>query len=172
MTESYERLNSPSTSDSKLESAQMPAEPGQQLPLIEDDLSCSQTIFNTALNRDDVMKFLGTLWKRKEDELRFDFLELAQNALKAPVTKRSFLSTTFKIYDPLGLLCPAVLPLKLLFQRVCQLKLHWDDPLPEHLNRQWSEILEDMRRISFIEIPRCNIFLWGMEFSDIKYTFT
>ena len=91
--------------------------------------------------------------------LRFDFLELAQNALKASVTKRSLLSTTSKIYDPLGLLCPSVLPpLKLLFQSVCLLKLHWDDPLPEHLSGQWSEILEDMRRISFIEIPRCNIF--------------
>ena len=40
--------------------------------------------------------------------------------------------------------------------------------MPEHLSRQWSEILEDMRRISFIEIPRCNIFLQGMEISDIK----
>ena len=64
----------------------------------------------------------------KEDVLPFDFLELAQNALKAPVTKRSLLS---RIYDPLSLLCPAVLPLKLLFQSVCQLKLRWDDPLPE-----------------------------------------
>ena len=45
MIENYERLNSPSTSDSKLESAQMPVEPGQQLPPIEDDLSYSQTIF-------------------------------------------------------------------------------------------------------------------------------
>ena len=53
MIENYERLNSPSTSDSKLESAQMPVEPGQQLPLIEDDLSYSQTIFNRALNSDD-----------------------------------------------------------------------------------------------------------------------
>ena len=86
---------------SKLESAQMPVESGQQLPLIEDDLSYSKTIFNTALNSEEVVKFLGTLWKRKEDVLRLDFLELAQNALKAPVTKRSLLSTTSKIYDPL-----------------------------------------------------------------------
>ena len=85
MIENYERLNLPSMSDSKLESAQMPEEPGQQLPLIEDDLSYSQTIFNTALNSDDVVKFLGTLWKRKDDVLRFDFLELTQNTLKAPV---------------------------------------------------------------------------------------
>ena len=69
MIENYERLNSPSTSDSKLESAQMSVEPGQQLPLIENDLSYSQTIFNTAMNSDDVVKFLGTLWKRKEDVL-------------------------------------------------------------------------------------------------------
>ena len=61
-----------------------------------------------------------------------------------------------------------MLPLKLLFQSVCQLKLPWDDPLPEHLSRQWSEILGDMRRISFVEIPRCNIFLRGMEINDIR----
>ena len=118
----------------------MPVEPSQQLPLIEDNLSYSQTIFNTALNSDDVVKVLGTWWKSKEDVLRFDFLELAQNALKAAVTKRSLLSTSSKISDTLGLLCPAVLPLKLLFQSVCQLKLHWDAPLHEHLSRQWSEI--------------------------------
>ena len=55
----------------------MHVEPGQQLPLIEDDLSYLQTIFNNALNSGDVVKFLGTLWKRKEYVLRLDFLELA-----------------------------------------------------------------------------------------------
>ena len=60
-----------------------------------------------------------------------------------------------------------MLPLKLFLQSVCQLKLHWDDPLPEHLSRQWSEILEDMRRISFI-VAIYSFRAWKLESSDIK----
>ena len=60
-----------------------------------------------------------------------------------------------------------MLPLKLFFQSVCQLKLHWDDPRPEHLSRQWSEILEDVRRISFI-VAIYSFRAWKLESSDIK----
>lgn len=42
------------------------------------------------------------------------------------VTNPLILSTTAKFYDPLGLLSPAIVPLKCMFQELCEARLGWD----------------------------------------------
>ncbi|GFU94161.1 integrase catalytic domain-containing protein [Trichonephila clavipes] len=59
---------------------------------------------------------LGLLWKRNEDVL---FCNL-QNADFKPdeYTPRSILSTTQKVFDPLGILCPVTICLKIMIQEL------------------------------------------------------
>lgn len=75
-------------------------------------------------------KVLGVSWNFLEDYLTFPLKPLAQLASELPPTKRSILKVVAKILDPLGVISPVTLQMKLLFQELCKQKINWDDPLP------------------------------------------
>ena len=66
---------------------------------------------------------------------------MAEDKRTSIFTRRTALSHTSKLYDPLGLLSPYTLRAKLLMREICIMtsrdnsnKSHWDDPLPKHIN--------------------------------------
>jgi len=85
----------------------------------------------------------------------FDFSELTEYARSLTATKQSLLRFTAKSFDPLGLLSPFVIHLKILFQLICMNQHAWDDPLPGELHDHWQRILLELTSISKIRIPRC-----------------
>lgn len=56
---------------------------------------------------------LGLIWNKDEDSLS---CEMPVEHDIQSVTKRGILSYVTKIFDPVGLLCPALLPVKLILQ--------------------------------------------------------
>jgi len=62
------------------------------------------------------------------------------------------LSTVASIFDPLGFVSPFILVGKIIFQRMCQEKLSWDEPLPEDLKPQWEAWLRDLQNLSAIKM--------------------
>jgi len=55
------------------------------------------------------------------------------------------------VFDPIGFLCPALLPLKLLFQNAWVAKSGWDDELPQEAMvnfRRWHAELSCLQHIS------------------------
>ena len=82
-------------------------------------------------------KVLGIGWNEDDDVLVFLFGSLRNAAKIEPVTKRVVLSLSAKQYDPLGLLSPNVLLLKIIFQCLCKSKADWDAPLDDELKEQW-----------------------------------
>ena len=75
-------------------------------------------------------KILGIPWDPDSDTLLFDVSELAYLAKSLQPTKRNLVSLIGKFYDPLGFLAPVTIKFKILFQKLCQTKLDWDNPLP------------------------------------------
>ena len=69
-------------------------------------------------------------------------------------TRRSLLKITSSFFDPLGILSPVLVQMKLLFQMLCQGNIAWDAPLPEPVRRQWKAWLQDLRDVEQIMIPR------------------
>ena len=63
---------------------------------------------------------LGISWNVEDDVLVFLFDSLQDPAKIEPVTKRVVLSLSAKQYDPLGLLSPIALLLKIIFQCLCK----------------------------------------------------
>lgn len=94
---------------------------------------------------------LGINWNPGDDFLVFD---LAVVFAKAIGTKRVLLSQLSQLYDPLGLLLPWSISLRLMFQSLWKREGVWDDPLPEevkpHLETMKAEVLEDR----FVRVPR------------------
>ena len=69
-------------------------------------------------------KLLGVGWDKAEDTLHVCF-----PATPAEQTKRGILANLAKVYDPLGIVSPAMLEGKVLYRESCTEKKAWDSPL-------------------------------------------
>ena len=67
-------------------------------------------------NEESEKKVLGIAWDIKHDELVISFR--IQKSNEDVVTKRELLKRIASIFDPVGILSPAVVPLKILFQKM------------------------------------------------------
>ena len=95
---------------------------------------------------------MGMIWNKESDVLKFDFSNLLASIGSEPVTKRLILRTTAQLYDPLGIISPVTVLLKLMFQDVCKAGFGWDEPLPKNIIDRWEEVICDLRSVGTIEI--------------------
>ena len=101
------------------------------------------------------VKILGLNWDVHTDELKCETTELIAYAKSLPITKRSVLKISAKIFDPLGLLSPFTIKMKILFQILCNRRIDCDTPLSgEHLT-QWKEIMDSLTVLHELKVPRC-----------------
>ena len=75
------------------------------------------------------VKILGLNWDIMSDELRFEFVSVMEYLKCLPPTKRSVLKLSVKLFDPLGLLSPFIVNMKIWFQKDCVDKVNWYDRL-------------------------------------------
>ncbi|KAJ6648744.1 hypothetical protein Bhyg_03975, partial [Pseudolycoriella hygida] len=81
------------------------------------------------------IKVLGVQWFSSSDNFGFK-VELPP--YEETTTKRKFLSHASKNFDPLGFLSPSTIIPKILFQELLELKLNWDDSLPENVAKRYD----------------------------------
>lgn len=94
---------------------------------------------------------LGLIWHPVDDKLQFS----TQLDMTPPVTKRTILSNSAKIFDPLGLLSAITITPKIILQRLWLTKLDWDDLIPAELSRKWQDYVGNLKCLTNIDIPRC-----------------
>lgn len=95
-------------------------------------------------------KVLGLKWIRKEDQFSFDVKMQPPKVL----TKRSVLSIIASIFDPLGLVAPAVVLAKIFMQNLWREKLDWDTELSAEAQKEWSVYFQKLQNLEKIRIPR------------------
>ena len=111
--------------------------------------------FGNQESESDERKVLGLSWDNKNDEFKFSFNNLIDLASELPVTKRSVLSVVARMYDPLGVISPVVIPVKVLFQQICRRKGHWDQELDDDHALIWKKWIFELRKAHEISLPRC-----------------
>ena len=125
----------------------------------EDDESYAKSNTGTSaaapIDEDIFVKVLGMNWNTHTDEILFNFSELCNYASSLPLTKRSVLKVTAKIFDPMGFLSPLTVEMKILFQELCIEQTKWDTELKGKSLRQWKSFLEELSLIDCYRIPRC-----------------
>ena len=109
--------------------------PSVETGVVEDDQAFSKLTLNNAVLADDEIKVLGVAWNRDTDTLKINFSVIVDHVSSKTPTKIEVSSATTKFYDPLGLFSPVILPLKCMFQKICQCKMNWDTPLPDNCLR-------------------------------------
>ena len=65
------------------------------------------------------------------------------------------LRLSLKIFDPLRLLAPFTVKMKILFQELSSETSGWDDPLPNDLKVTWKPILIELISLHDVQIQRC-----------------
>ena len=69
-------------------------------------------------------------------------------------TKREFVKVLSSVYDPLGFVSPPIITHKMLFQKICIMKINWDDILPETKVAEWHNILENVNVMNSLKLER------------------
>ena len=100
----------------------------------------------------DSVKVLGLKWQLSKDTLQIE-LPLSDHPQK-DLTKRLVLSKVAKVFDPLGLISPVLVPLKLFVRELWRQETGWDQILAPPLQQRFSELLFEWGRIRNFEIPR------------------
>jgi len=102
----------------------------QQIP---SDLSESKEVqvFSEA---DNFSKTLGIEWNVTTDQ---SHVPVSKTSLVTSPTKRNVTSDVAKVFDSLGFLSPATIKM-ILLQRLWELKLEWDDSVPQVIEDVWS----------------------------------
>ena len=96
-------------------------------------------------------KALGVVWDSDKDIM---FTDVSHPSKFAP-TKRGILSDVSKTFDVLGWITPAIIPMKMLFQQLWQLKVGWDEKLPESVTLCHQKWREELPLLADLELPRC-----------------
>ncbi|XP_063994268.1 uncharacterized protein LOC135171569 [Diachasmimorpha longicaudata] len=120
-------------------------------PTLLEDLAPEDINRHLIITDSPTMKTLGLYWKSTSDHIKYKVKLLEENS---PVTKRVVLSETAKIFDPLGLLAPVIIIAKTFIQRLWKLKLSWDSPLPDDVQREWREFYQQLPALEDLQYPR------------------
>ena len=104
--------------------------------------------------QDDKTKVLGVQWDTDTDRIVIDIHDIVQYAQTLPITKRSLLKFTAKIFDPLGALSPFVIKLKSVFQQMCVEGLGWDDDLQGEFRLKYFNLISELQDLQCISFPR------------------
>lgn len=75
-----------------------------------------------------ITKVLGLFWNSDIDAFQFEVKANNFTSINH-ITKRLILSEIACLFDPLGLVGPAIIRAKLMLQQLWRLKIQWDDPL-------------------------------------------
>ena len=123
---------------------------------LRDWLSNSQEL-NCNFREDDKMeekitKVLGLIWNVKLDTLSIPTKTFID--MQMATTKRAVLTAIASIFDPLGLLTPATLHMKLFLQELWDRKMDWDDKLSFKEMQRWKVIMNKLKNIDQNEVPR------------------
>ena len=69
-------------------------------------------------------------------------------------SKREFLQVLSSVYNPLRVFSPTLTTLKKLFQKICMMKINWDNVLPETIIAEWQNILENVNVMNSLKLER------------------
>ena len=96
-------------------------------------------------------KALGVEWDSITDTMS---TSISSTASFTP-TKRVIISDIAKTFDVLGWISPAVILMKILYQRLWEVKLGWDEAIPTALQEQHLEWRNQLPLLASKQLPRC-----------------
>ncbi len=101
---------------------------------------------------DEYTKTLGIQWNALKDCFK---LSTPSPTPLETLTKRGLVSDVAKTFDALGWFSPSTIKAKILMQKLWELKVDWDDPVPVDIHCAWLQWRTELHLLSQMTIPRC-----------------
>ena len=98
-------------------------------------------------------KVPGTNWNYFTDDLLFKFQTHVESAQGLIPTKWNVLRVITSFYDPMSLISPIIVQMKILLLDICKADYHWDAEL--ELKTRWMKLILELGQVNAIQIPRC-----------------
>ena len=130
---------------------------------VEDDTSFAQSQFPQTI--ESCNRVLGIEWDLKRDKFVFRFDDFLKKGREMELTKRSILSLSAAVYDPLGVVSPITARVKTIFQLICKEKGGWDEKVSLLISKMWFEFLDALESSKILEIDR---FCFVSRFDEVK----
>ena len=99
-------------------------------------------------------KILGLEWNVELDTVLFNFELTIDKVKEMKPSKREILSALAGVFDPLGLISPLQVGVKVLFQQLCKEKVGWDDEIETIFKIRWHNWIEGMKKVRSISVDR------------------
>ena len=99
-------------------------------------------------------KVLGSNWNLAEDTFVLKLNKVVEFARDFEPTKRNELRIAAKLFDPLGLISPVMVVLRMLLQELCLSKSQWDDVIPQDQKFRLQKWMTDLQRVENISVNR------------------
>ena len=122
----------------------------------EDRAPLIQRAINGGEDKVGTHSALGASWDPTSDTLVFTFLDKFEEPKKGIFTRRVILSQGSRVFDPSGLIAPAMLQVKLILRECAEVAQgSWDAVMPEELVKKFLVWREEIMQQSQVTIPRC-----------------
>ena len=95
---------------------------------------------------------LGMIWNRRDDTLKINVDNLKFS--EGNITKRKIMSAAHRVFDPLGIVSPVTICPKVLIRELWEIKIEWEEPVPEHIQTQFCKWMKELKYLENIQIPR------------------
>ena len=99
-------------------------------------------------------KVLGMIWNIESDVIN-PVSVIVDGVSEGKMTKRIMLKILAAAYDPMGLISPVLLPLKLLIQDLWKEGFTWDKVVPEPMRLRWRKLIINLPELRNVSIDRC-----------------
>ena len=100
----------------------------------------------------DCHKALGIHWSTEKDTLYVSTLKLTERDVP---TKRQLASDVARTFDIMGWFAPATITGKIMLQKLWELKIGWDDKVPDELAKHWMSWRTELPELTNHPLPRC-----------------
>ena len=120
----------------------------------EDRAPLIQKAINGGEDKVGTHSALGASWDPVSDSLVFTFLDKFEEPKKGIFTRRVILSQGSRVFDPSGLIAPAMLQVKLILRECAEVAQgSWDAVMPENLVKKFLVWRKEIMEQSQVTIP-------------------
>ena len=117
------------------------------------ELKDSQTMYPIT-DVETYTKTLGIEWNTNSDHFRLTIADLPP---LTNITKRLLVSDIAKTFDVWGWFSPVIIKVKILLQRLWEMKVDWDEPVPQVIKEAWLQWRSELQCLATKHIPRCYV---------------
>ena len=99
-----------------------------------------------------VVDFLGHKWNKAKDTFSFKKNEIATS--ESPITGRNCLAYLAQLWDPIGLVTPTTIELRIDLQKLWSTGSWWDEILPDVIQSRWKMNVQVLNQLLKYEFSR------------------